>query len=695
MRLLAILIAGHFLVYACTRKQNPKDWPEYLGGPERSHFSALDQITKENIKDLEVAWVYNSGDSGVWQCNPIVIDGTLYSLTAASEAFALEAATGKEKWRFAPSEKKNFLKNRGVAFWQKDDDKRILFSYDEWLYALNAETGEVIRTFGEDGKVSLRTGLGENGKGKYLMSRTPGTIFEDLIIMPTVMMEEAGAAPGFLQAFHVKTGELAWVFHTIPRKGEFGADTWPEDVHTKGVVGAANNWTGMTVDYKRGMIYVPTGSAAPDFFGGSRKGQNLFANTLLALDARTGKRKWHYQIIRHDIWDMDLPSPPNLMTIRKDGREREVVVQQTKKGYIFVFDRDTGEPVFPVEEVKVPASPIAEEEAWPTQPIPKLPLPIARQEILESDLNIHSPDYDSLKKVYHSYRKGKYLPVGEVPTMVTPGLMGGAEWGGAAVDSDGMLYVNSNEVPWILTLRPTSEGEAQFSGGERVYRNTCSTCHGPDRLGNPASGFPSLVSVKEKLSHDDLANLISRGRGMMPGFPQLSASDKKALIGFLFGEKEEGSGEDPIHGQTSPADAWTFKGYTKFLDREGRPGILPPWGRFTAIDMNTGQQKWQVPLGEIPSYKARGIPNSGTENYGGPILTASGILFIAATEDAKFRAFDKENGALLWETDVPAPAFSTPSTFEVNGAQYVVLSCGGTTLGTKKGDALVAFKLKK
>ncbi len=680
-------------IFSCTNKKNSKDWPEYLGGPEKSHYSELKQITRDNVGELQKAWVYNSGDSGVWQCNPIIIEGVLYGLTAASEAFALDAATGKEKWRFAPSEKKNYLKNRGVAYWEENGDRRILFSYDEWLYALNADTGRPVPGFGTEGRISLRSGLGEGAKDKYLMSRTPGTIFEDLIIMPTVMMEDVGAAPGFIQAFNVKTGELAWIFYTIPRKGEFGYDTWPEDVHTKGVVGAANNWTGMTVDHKRGIVYAPTGSAAPDFFGGSRKGQNLFANTLLALDARTGKRIWHYQIVRHDIWDMDLPAPPNLMTIRKDGRKIDVVVQQTKKGHIFVFDRDTGVPVFPVEEMTVPASPIADESAWPTQLVPKLPLPISRQEIAEADLNIHSPDYDSLKRMYHTYRKGMYMPVGEIPTMVVPGLMGGAEWGGAAVDPDGILYVNSNEVPWILSLKPTSEGESRFTGGERIYRNFCGSCHGVDRLGNPASGFPSLVSVKDKFTADELMNLVPRGRGMMPGFPQIPLGDRKALVSFLLGQKEALEEKKQEEGNDSPKDSWAFKGYTKFLDSEGRPGIMPPWGRLTAIDMNTGQHKWQVPLGEIEQYKKRGIPNSGTENYGGPILTATGVLFIAATEDARLRAFDKASGALLWETELPFSAFSTPSTYEVNGEQFVVVACGGTTLGNPKGDALVAFKL--
>lgn len=688
-----LLAAGSFYLLKPTSASG-KDWPEYLGGPENSHYSNLNQITKENIKNLKVAWTYNSDDLGETQCNPIVTNGMLYGMTAASEIFALDPANGEQIWRFAPFEKKKYLKNRGVTYWEDGDDKRILFSYDSLLIALNANTGVPVATFGTDGKVNLKAGLGANAQNKYLMSRTPGSIFEDLIIMPTVMMEDAGAAPGFIQAFHVKTGELAWIFHTIPLKGQFGADTWPADVHTKGVVGGANSWAGMAIDNKRGIVFAPTGSAAPDFFGESRKGQNLFANSLLALDARTGKRIWHYQIVRHDIWDMDLPAPPNLLTINKDGKKMDVVAQLTKKGHLFVFDRETGEPVFPIDEYATPASPIPTEAAWPYQPIPRIPLPISRQEIFEDDINPHSPDFDSLLTVFRSYRKGIYMPVGEDPTMVTPGLMGGAEWGGGAIDPNGIMYVNSNEVPWILSLKTTAEGEQNFSGGEKVYRQYCSSCHGMDRIGNKASGFPSLIGIKDRVNHQDLSTIISSGRGMMPGFPQITTSEKKVLIEFLQEKTSHENDVKLVENSSQPQkDSWEFKGYTKFLDSEGRPGIKPPWGRLTAIDLNTGQHKWQVPLGEIESYKKRGIPNSGTENYGGPIVTATGILFIGATEDNKIRAFDTANGALLWESALPYSAFATPSTYQVNGEQYIVIACGGTKLGTQKGDAFVAFKL--
>lgn len=695
MKILQMLVGVVLLgAFACTGNLNKNDWPEYLGGGDKNHYSSLDQITKENVDQLEIAWEYHTLDSGDFQCNPIIIDAVLYGISAASNVFALNAETGKEIWRFTPSETRHFLKNRGVTYWEDKDDKRILCSYDEWLYALDAKTGKPIEEFGDKGRVSLKAGLGQKEAiaNKYLMSRTPGTIFEDLIIMPTVMMESAGAAPGFIQAFNVRTGKVEWIFHTIPLPGEFGADTWPEDVHTKGVVGAANNWTGIAVDRKRGIIFAPTGSAAPDFFGASRKGRNLFANTLLALDARTGKRIWHYQLVRHDIWDRDPPAPPNLITINRDGKKIDVVTQITKTGHIFVFDRETGKPVFDINEMPVPQSSIQEEEAWPTQPIPSVPASVSRLSISESELNTYSPDYDSLRQVFNQTNKGLFQPFSEIPTFVVPGLNGGAEWGGAAVDPEGILYVNSNEVPWIVTLMRNSTISG-MSVGHAVYVKNCSSCHGVDRTGNPASGFPSLMALEKRFKKEEVKAIVSKGKGMMPGFPQIPDKEKEAIVRFLFNEESSQEKSSKVNIYTA-ADPWDLKGYSKFLDSKGNPGITPPWGTLTAVDLNTGLHKWQIPLGEIKEYADKGIPATGTENYGGPLVTASGLLFIAATKDNKFRAFDKETGDLLWETDLPTAGFATPSTYLVNGTQYVVIACGGTKLETEKGDHVIAFKLR-
>lgn len=681
------------LSISCNEKErNNIDWPMYLGDAEMSHYSTSSQINKDNVNQLEVAWKYNTLDSGDFQCNPLIIGGILYGISAASNVFALNASTGEEIWKFEPSEKKHYLKNRGVSYWEDGQDKRILFSYDEWIYSLHARTGKPDTTFGEDGRTTLRTGLGESSEGKYLMSRTPGTIVEDLLIMPTVMMERAGSAPGFLQAFNVRTGALEWVFHTIPMPGEYGYDTWPADVHVKGVVGGANNWSGISYDKKRGIIYVPTGSAGPDFFGGSRKGENLFANTILAIDAQTGKRIWHYQIVKHDIWDRDLPAPTNLTSIMHEGKSIDVVAQITKSGHVFVLDRDNGTPVYPVEEIHVPASPVKEESAWPIQVLPKIPAPFARQDLEETDLNRLSPDYDSLMTVFRSSKKGLFLPFSDVPTMIFPGLTGGGEWGGAAIDLDGVMYVNANELPWVATLKRHSL-KSDLSLGELTYINNCSTCHGVDRKAMPASGFPSLVNIGEKLGRLDIEETIKKGRGMMPGFYQISKSEMESLVQFLLNNETidtKQENKSPLYEAVEP---WGLEGYNKFLDSEGNPGIKPPWGTLSAIDLNSGLQLWQVPLGENKPYMDKHGILTGLENYGGPIVTSSGLIFIGASSDNKIRAFDRKSGLQLWEYELPFSGFSTPSTYMVDGVQYVVIACGGTKLGLPRGDQLIAFKL--
>ncbi len=450
----------------------------------------------------------------------------------------------------------------------------------------------------------------------------------------------------------------------------------------------------MAVDKKRGILFVPTGSAGFDFYGGNRAGQNLFANSLLALNARTGKRMWHFQLVHHDIWDRDIPAPPNLVTIKKDGKIIDAVAQVTKAGFVYVFDRVTGKPVYPINEVAVPKSDIPEEKSWPTQPVPTLPKPYARTIFAESDINPHSADRDSLLAVYRKANKGMFHPFGKTPTIILPGFDGGAEWGGAAVDPDGIMYVNANEMPWIASLAPTPKDDelSNLSPGQRVYTLNCVVCHGPERKGNPRSGYPSLVDIGQRRERDYVSKLITSGKGMMPGFTSITGTEKQALIAFLFGdEKVEVASESK--DKKGPFVPYKFNGYNKFLDSKGYPAISPPWGTLTAIDLNTGKHVWQKTLGEFKELTAKGIAPTGTENYGGPVITAGGLLFIAATKDGMFRAFDKKTGKLLWQTELPAAGFATPSTYEVNGKQYIVVACGGTKLGTKKGDSYVAFAL--
>jgi quinoprotein glucose dehydrogenase len=694
-------LATAFVFYSYTTKTaavaDEKQWPEYLGGPDRNHYSTLSQITTGNVANLEKAWEYKSGDSGQVQCNPIIVNNVLYGATASNQIFALDAATGKEKWKYIQPGEKTSNTNRGVTYWQEGSDKRILYAYNSSLYALNAETGEPVMSFGDHGMVSLKTGLEANARDRFVISNTPGTLFEDLIIMPLRLDEGDGAAMGYIQAFNVKTGKLAWVFKTIPDPGQPGADTWPADVKKKNEVGAANNWSGMAIDRKREILFVPTGSAAFDFYGGNRKGKNLYANCLLALNVRTGKYIWHYQIVHHDVWDRDLPAPPNLVKVKHQGKMTDAVAQVTKHGYVFLFERTTGKPLFPIDEKPFPASDVPGENTWPTQPVPRLPLPFARQTVTEKDISTLAENRDELLKMFRTAKKGVYKPLSlNTPTILLPGADGGAEWGGAAVDPGGIMYVNSNEMPWLFSLsrKQNNKGDG-LTAGHTLYNNTCVGCHGPELKGNPASGYPSLVNIKTRVSRKEISRLITSGKGMMPGFTSLSATQKQAIVDFLYDEeKTEASsgstaGKAPVNG--SP---YKFDGYNKFLDNNGYPAINPPWGTLTAIDLNTGKHLWKKTLGELKELTAKGIAPTGTENYGGPVITAGGLLFIAATKDGMFRAFDKTNGKLLWESELPAAGYATPSTYETGGKQYIVIACGGGKLGTKKGDSYVAYALK-
>lgn len=690
---LPVLLLGLISLQACQsdRHVNQRDWPEYLGNAGRTIYSDLDQIDIGNVHLLELAWTYHTGDPGEMECNPIIVDGVLYGLTATKEPFALDARTGKELWRFPPSADKNILRNRGLSYWRSGDDARILTTYREWLYALDAATGMPISTFGDSGRVSLKTGLDGDVTDKYVVSRTPGAIFENLIIMPLALSESAGAAPGYVQAFDVVTGRLVWKFRTIPHPGEPGYETWPEEAYAEGIVGGANSWAGMAVDPDRGIVFVPTGSAAPDFFGGHRAGQNLFANTLLALDARTGERLWHFQMVHHDIWDRDLPSPPALSTILHQGRSRDVVTQTTKTGHVYVFDRETGESLYPIEEFEVPSSPVEEESAWPVQRYPTRPAPFSRQDLSEADINPYSPDRDSLIGVFRSASKGHFMPLSETPTLLFPGCDGGAEWGGTAVDPEGILYVNSNEMAWLFTLSRVTQDDApgRVDLGRKLYEENCAVCHGADRLGHPASGYPSLAGIGERLDREAVVSVIEHGRGRMVGFPQMDEGEIDAIVRYLYGLESEMVEDDRPRRQVQP---WKFDGYHKFLDSKGLPAISPPWGQLTAIDLGTGEHVWQTPLGHEPAYTHLDIPPTGTENYGGPLATAGGLLFIAATRDGMFRALDKSTGRILWETRLPAAGFATPATYMVDGRQYVVIACGGAKLGVESGDAYVAFR---
>lgn len=704
----SVLAFLSFLGCTPSEKEQPNGkqyttWSSYLGDPRRSHYATLSQITPENIGELEVAWRYEAQDWGQMQMNPIVVDSMLFGVSAAMRVFAVNAATGKEIWQFGDSVKVWHSTSRGVSYWEKDDDKRILCTRGPHLYALDAMTGKPIQSFGDGGKIDMRSGMPASAAEKFVISNTPGTIYKDLIVMPLRLSEGAGAAPGDIMAFNVITGEVAWVFETIPSSGKPGADSWGnEAIRESDLVGAANNWAGMAVDEDNGILYVPTGSAAPDFYGGIRKGNNLFSNCLLALKVDTGEYLWHFQFTHHDIWDRDPPAPPNLLSIEREGKKIAAVAQVTKQGYVYVFDRMTGEPLFDIEERPVPQSSLKGEETWATQPFPVRPEPFARQstELSEASVSPFAENQDSIRAILKASDKRIYAPPSLEPTVLLPGYDGAAEWGGAAADpEEGILYVNSNEMPRILQMGEIDGTDSGKPIGEATYQKYCATCHQENRKGLTASGYPSLVDLHLRKGKSETSSIIANGKGMMTGFPQIPKAEKDALLRFLYGEEIKHSVAEKNLEKNDSAQGddvsipYKHLGYNKFLDSQGLPAIAPPWGTMHAIDLNTGEYIWSVPFGNTPELGDEGI-GTGTENYGGAVVTENGLLFIGATRDGYFRIFDKYTGKVLWEYELPAPAFATPAMYEVDGKQFIAIACGGEKLGTKKGNQVLAFALK-
>ncbi len=688
------------------------NWSTYLGDKASSHYSTLKQITPRNVAKLEVAWTYRAGgmdnnNRSQIQCNPLVIDGVLYGTTPDLQLFALDAATGRELWRFNPASVKGITKggvNRGLVHWGTGAERRVLYGNDHFLHSIDASTGKRIPSFGDGGSIDLKRDLGRDVSGLALQSSTPGVIFGDLLIMGMRLGEgPAPAAPGHIRAYDVRSGKLVWRFNTIPHPGEPGYDTWPPNAYQ--YIGGVNVWTGFALDEKRGLVFCPTGSAAFDFWGGNRIGQNLFANCLIALDAKTGKRVWHQQLVHHDLWDRDLPAPPNLLTVMHGGKRIDAVAQVTKSGHVFVFHRETGDPLFPIREVPVPMSDLQGESAWPTQPLPSKPAPFSRQLFTYNDITDISPE--SHRQVLERFSKIRphtpFLPPSREGSIIFPGFDGGAEWGGAATDPDGVLYVNGNEMPWVMTMVETkSKGGEPLATGEAIFTQICAACHGLDRMGNKAQNVPPLTGVEQRLKKPDVLALLKTGKGVMPSFDFLTENQRQLVVDYLLGttpstapahdagRKEESGGVDVLG--TIP---YTMTGYHRWLDTNGYPAIKPPWGTLNAIDLNTGEYRWRVTLGEWPELTARGIPPTGTENYGGPVVTAGGLVFIAASRDEHLRAFDRKTGKELWKAKLPAAGYATPATYSVNGRQYVVIACGGGKIGTKSGDAYVAFALPK
>jgi len=680
------------------------DWPTYLADKAASHYSTLAQITPENVGQLEVAWTWHAGDArpdtSQIQCNPLVIDGTLYATSPQQKLVALDAATGRELWRFDPAAPGGPTDaggvNRGVAYWADGDDRRILFGAGHWLHAIDARTGRPIEGFGGHGHVDLALGLERDVTGLQIQANTPGVIFRDLIIMGMRVGEgPAPAAPGHIRAYDVRTGKMVWRFHTIPFPGEPGYETWPPDAWQH--IGGVNVWAGMTVDEERGLVFCPIGSAAFDFWGGDRHGDDLYADCLVALDAATGRHVWHYQFTHHDLWDRDPPAPPNLLTIHRGGRDIPAVAQISKSGHVWVFNRETGESLYPIEEVAAPSSDLAGELTSPTQPLPTKPAPFVRQLFTADEITNRTPEAHRavLERFARLRAHARFTPPSREGTIIFSGFDGGAEWGGAAVDPDGVLYVNANEMAWVLTMIDSGVATSGTmpSRGEQIYLQTCVGCHGVDRRGNAAQNIASLVNLSQRLTAEQAAAVIQHGRAVMPPFGFLSDAQRADLVAYLMGTAQAPAPVEPlVAGQKSPPP-YTHTGYNRWLDPDGYPAVKPPWGTISAIDLNTGEYRWRAPLGEFPELAAKGIPPTGTENYGGPLATAGGLLFIGASRDENFRAFDRHTGRELWKFKLPAGGYASPATYEAGGRQFVVIACGGGKMTTKSGDAYVAFAL--
>lgn len=679
-------------------EQLPTSW-EYGGGPTREHYSSLTQINRSNVSRLQIAWAYDTGEKKVsggygLETTPLIIDGVLYGLTPSQKVFALNAATGKLLWKF-DSHLYASQADRGLAYWAGGEDKRVFVGNMNFVYALNAETGKPIPTFGKGGRIDLRENLGRDLSSVSIDLTTPGIVYKDLLIVGGEEPETLPCAPGEIRAYDVRTGQLRWSFHTIPHPGEFGYNTWPKDAWK--YAGAANNWGGMALDVKQGVLFVPTGSASPDFFKPNEHGNDLFADCLIALNAETGKMIWYFQAVHHDLWDRDFPTAPELLTVSRDGREIPALAQTSKQGFVYLFNRTNGQSLFPIEYRKYPPSTVPEELAAPEQGLPAEPAPFARQLLTESMLTNRTPEAHqwAVSRFSNFISDGQFVPlrVGK-PTVVFPGFDGGSEWGGPAVDPEtGVLYVNANDVPWTGELAKNTSRGGTARG---LYEDRCALCHGINMAGSPPE-FPSLIGISHRVSLAEISRIIRRGGGRMPGFSDLSNDQVSALIQFVANGKNE-SVKSSYSPAVKAAREYFLTGYIRFRDPEGYPAVVPPWGTLNAIDLNTGKYLWKIPLGYYPQLAEEGMKDTGSENYGGPIVTAGGLLFIGATcFDDKFRAFDKSTGKLLWEATLPFAGNATPATYEANGRQYVVIAAGGGATaagsGAPAGGVYVAFAL--
>jgi len=672
---LTLLTAASGFLTSCMSAsvdQQNVNWSVYLGDSGRRHYSKLTQITPDNVNTLELAWAYDSGNprsgNSTMYTSPLVVDGVFYGLSPTLTAFALNAATGKELWRHDPGVPSG--PQRGLMWWERNDEQRLLYTAGRYVIALHPTDGSAITDFGINGQLDLmppeRTGS--------LRVTVPGIVFDDMLIFGFSTLESDGALPGSIRAFDAVDGHLLWQFDSIPKPGELGSETWADG--TLENAGGANTWTGFTLDEERELLFVPTGSSTPDFYGGRRHGDNLFANSVLALDARTGERKWHYQVWRHDIWDRDFPSPPTLVQLVRDGTTIDGVAVTTKSGHLWLFDRETGKPLYDViEETTLPSN-LPGESPAPTQPVSAMAF--TRQAFELTNRNPEATAF--VQELIKDFDLRPWAPPSLNGTLMYPGYDGGAEWGGSAFDpATNRLILNASEIGSVVQLHEIPIGHSNRG----VYAEHCASCHGLDLTGTAIG--PSLVGVFDRIGRTEISAIVQDGRARMPPFDHLSEVQRRGVLRYL-----EAPGDTEVNDTPTTEVRYAHGGYVWVRDHEGLPGNTPPWGTLNSIDLASGDIVWQVPFGNYPEHEELGF---GAESYGGPIVTATGLIFIGATPDRQFRAYGTANGDMLWETELPAAAYTTPVTYSVDGVQYVAISAGGGKGSGRSSSEYLAYRL--
>ncbi|MGC2400603.1 MAG: PQQ-binding-like beta-propeller repeat protein [Acidobacteriaceae bacterium] len=677
---------------ARSQKDAYSTWSSYAGSPDSMSYSSLDQVNKSNVKQLKLAWfVPAPGPAGRFSFNPLVIDGVMYIVGKDDGVYALDAATGKQIW--AHPVQGGQPTNRGFNHWISKDgkDRRLIFSVDGYLQELDMKTGEPILSFGDKGRVNLREGLGRDiASFTEVQSGTPGRIFENLLILGSAPGEAYGSPPGDIRAYDARTGKMAWIFHTVPHPGEFGYDTFPPDAWKR--TGGNNAWGEISLDEKRGIAYFPLGSPTYDLYGADRTGTDLYGDTLLALDARTGKRRWYFQLVHHDLWDYDPTASPKLLTITHDGKKIDVVAQATKFGYLYVFDRVTGKPVWPIEERPVPKSDMPNEHSWPTQPVPAAPPPFARQKFTVDDIN---PYLDPEEKarireiVLKASNDGIYTPPAYGrQTIEIPGENGGANQGSTSADpTTGVMYVKTYDAPTIHNMTEaapvqhlsTTQGPLERRG-YALYQKNCVACHGPNR---------ERITYPATISFEKFTATLRAGNGVMPAFSEsaLKPEDVLSLSAYL---KDPVAGEgNPENPHVNPSAPPPPTGQTRFYgqfgfvfrSKSGLTAFSPPWTSLVAYDLNAGTIKWRRPLGTTPGLAAKGITDTGSAAFprNGPVATAGGLLVIATGPDRMIHALDKETGETLWETEIDANPDGIPAIYQVAGKEYLAFYAAAAT----------------